>query len=573
MYTTSTALLEALHEAEVDCLFANFGSDHTAIIEAIAAARESGERIPRVFTVPNEMVAMSAAHGYAQVSGRAQAVLVHVECGTQSLAGAVHNAAKGRVPVLLLAGTSPATQDGELRGSRNEFIQWIQDVADQRGIVRGYVRYDNEIRFGANAKQIVHRALRIAESDPRGPVYLIASREVLEADAERVVIRREHWQPLVPAALPADAAGAIAASLLAARRPLVVTSFLGRKPAAVQALVALCSELAVGVVESVPSYVTYPTTDAMYQGCQWNERRQNEALAAADFILVIDSDVPWIPAVSRPGADARIVQIDPDPLKLQMPLWHIAAESSFQADACTALTQVLTAARADGSQAAASQRITERRLHYERRHAELVAGFAKDERAHADVLTPEYLTAAVRDAVGDDAIVLSEAVTNFHVVTRHMRRVRPATLFSSGGGSLGWCGGAAIGAKLARPDALVVAMCGDGTYLFSQPSTVHWMARRYGTPFLQVIYNNGGWQAPRSATRGLHPHGAASRAAHIDTDFAPDPDYAGVAAAAGGAHAERISRPEEVEPAIERALAAVRVERRSAVIDAHVAPS
>jgi acetolactate synthase-1/2/3 large subunit len=99
------------------------------------------------------------------------------------------------------------------------------------------------------------------------------------------------------------------------------------------------------------------------------------------------------------------------------------------------------------------------------------------------------------------------------------------------------------------------------------------MARRYGTPFLQVIYNNGGWQAPRSATRGLHPHGAASRAAHIDTDFAPDPDYAGVAAAAGGAHAERISRPEEVEPAIERALAAVRVERRSAVIDAHVAPS
>ena len=572
MYTTGTALLEALQEAGIDCLFANFGSDHTAIIEAVAAARESGQPIPRVFTVPHEAVAMSAAHGYAQLSGRAQAVLVHVECGTQSLAGAVHNAAKGRVPVLLLAGTSPATQEGELRGSRNEFIQWIQDVADQRGIVRGYVRYDHEIRFGANAKQIVHRALRIAESDPRGPVYLVASREVLESETSPVVIQREHWRPVAPAALADSAVGAIAEALLAARRPLVVTSFLGRKPAATHALVELCRELAVGVVESVPNYVNYPTTDPMYQGCQWNERQQNEVLAEADFIVVIDSDVPWIPTVSRPPPDARIVHIDPDPLKLQMPLWYIPAEASYQADACTALSQVLTAVR-QGSQAEASARIEERRVHYERRHAELAARIADDERDRSAVLTSEFLTAAVRDAIGEDAVVLSEAVTNFHVVTRHMRRTRPGTLFTSGGGSLGWCGGAAIGAKLARPDALVVAMCGDGTYLFTQPSTVHWMARRYGTPFLQVIFNNGGWSAPREGARGMHPSGAVSRTDQLDTDFSPAPDYGGIAAAAGGAHAERISRPDEVGPAIERALAAVLGERRSAVIDARVAAS
>src|SRR4029453_14796226 len=155
MYTTSSALLEALEEAGVECLFANFGSDHTGLIEAIATAREERRRIPQGLTVPVEMVALSAAHGHACVSGRAQAVLVHVECGTQSLAGAIHNAAKGRVPVLVLAGTSPATQEGERRGSRNEFIQWIQDVFDQRGLVRGYAKYDNEIRTGRNIKQIV----------------------------------------------------------------------------------------------------------------------------------------------------------------------------------------------------------------------------------------------------------------------------------------------------------------------------------------------------------------------------------------------------------------------------------
>ena len=92
-------------------------------------------------------------------------------------------------------------------------------------------------------------------------------------------------------------------------------------------------------------------------------------------------------------------------------------------------------------------------------------------------LTAEYLVACIRDAMGEDAIVVSESVTNFHVVSQHMRRTRPGTLFSSGGGSLGYNGGAAVGVKLARPDALVVAICGDGSYLFSQPSTVHWMAR------------------------------------------------------------------------------------------------
>ena len=68
------------------------------------------------------MVAMSAANGYAQVSGEPQAVIVHVECGTQNLGGAIHNAAKGRVPVFIFAGASPYTQEGELFGSRNEFI-------------------------------------------------------------------------------------------------------------------------------------------------------------------------------------------------------------------------------------------------------------------------------------------------------------------------------------------------------------------------------------------------------------------------------------------------------------------
>ena len=570
-YTTSTAILEALRSAGVDYVFANLGSDHSALLEAWAQARSAGRaaEFPTLVTSPHEMVAMSAAHGFAQLSGRAQAVLVHVECGTQQLGGAMHNAAKGRVPVLILAGASPATQEGEARGSRNEFIHWIQDVFDQRGIVRGYMRYDNQIHHGANAKQIVNRALQFAHSEPQGPVYLMATREVLEAEIERVSIDPAQWPRISAGALTAADAALIARTLAEARRPLIVTSYVGRNVAAVAELVRLCTRAGAGVLESVPSRVNFPSTHELYQGCQWNEKRQNPALAEADTILVIDSDVPWIAQINRPSPAANILHIDTDPLKAQMPLWYIHARLALRADAATALRQINAQLEQLPLDAA---RVRERTAHYARRHADRSAELERLEQPSADCLTPEYLTACVRAAIGADAIVLSEGVTNFQVIANHAGRVRPGTLFTSGGGSLGWSGGAAVGTKLASPESLIVSLTGDGSYMFSIPASVHWMAKRYDTPFLQVVYNNRGWRAPRFSALGVHPDGFASRTADIGASFDPPPDYAGIAAAAGGALAQTVRRAEEVEPALRRALQAVREQRRSAVIDAWLAP-
>jgi acetolactate synthase-1/2/3 large subunit len=97
------------------------------------------------------------------------------------------------------------------------------------------------------------------------------------------------------------------------------------------------------------------------------------------------------------------------------------------------------------------------------------------------------------------------------------------------------------------------------------------MARRYRTPFLQVVYNNRGWAAPKFSTLAVHPDGHASRAADLNVSFELPPDYSGIAAAAGGAYAETVRKPEEVEPALHRALEAVRKEGRCAVIDAWLA--
>lgn len=569
MYTASTAFLEALMEAGVTHLFVNFGSDHPGMIEAIAEARANGRPVPRVITCPNEMAGMSAAQGFAQVSGQAQAVIVHVECGTQALAGAVHNAARGRVPMLIFAGASPFTQEGEMRGSRNEFIQWIQDVHDQRGIVRGYMKYDNEVRTGRNVKQLVHRAMQFAGSEPRGPVYLMGAREVMEEElAEPVTIDPGQWGPLAPAALPEAAVGTILDAVAEAERPLVVTSYVGRNPEAVPELVRFCERLGIGVLESVPNAMNFPHDHPLYRGNQWNEPRQNAALAEADCVVVIDSDVPWIPTISRPAADATIIHLDADPLKEAMPLWYIGARHAFRTDAATALAQLN--AGLDARQPAA-EIVDRRSRHHAAASAARREGLVALEAGAPDAITPEFATACVRRHIDADTIVLNEGITNYPVIFNHMRMTAPGSIFTSGGGSLGWNGGAAIGAKLAAPEKTIVAMTGDGSYMFSVPSSVHWMAAKYGTPFVQIVYNNRGWKAPRFSAMGVHPDGYASRADDLDIGFDPPPRYADIAAAAGGAHARRVERPDEMEAAVAEAFDMVRNQGRSAVLDVWLA--
>lgn len=564
MYTTSTAFLDALCEAGVSHIFANLGSDHTAIIESLAEAKAVRRRVPRLITCPNEMVALSAAQGFAQLTGIPQAVIVHVECGTQALAGAVHNAARARIPVLIFAGESPITQNGELRGSRNEFIHWIQDVFDQRGLVRGYMKYDYEIRTGVNVKQIVHRALQLARSEPKGPVYLMGAREVLEQEAPSQAVDMAQYATLGLSGLSSGDIAIIAGELAAARRPLIVTSYLGRSTNAVAQLVQLCDRVAIAVLDSVPTHLNLPTNHPMYQGSQGNEPQQNRVLAEADVILLLDTDVPWIPSVNHPAKDARIYHVDTDPLKERISLWHFPAQKSFRADCATVLKQIndfLAEHPPDET------RVDERRVHYETQHRAMRDALRAAEQVRGDAITVEHLTAAVRERCDRDTIFLNEGITNYKPIADHLQATAPLTLFTSGGSSLGWGGGAAIGMKLALPEKTIVCLTGDGSFMFSQPSTVHWMARQYQTPFLQVIYNNRGWKAPKISTLAVHPDGYASKTDDFGVCFDPPPDYAGIAAAAGGAFARTVRRNDELASALDEAFRAIREESRCAVLD------
>lgn len=324
MYTASFAFFEALWAAGVTHVFVNLGSDHPSIIEAIVKGRnEKRGHFPRIITCPNEMVAMSMADGYARLTNKPQCVLVHVDVGTQGLGAAVHNASCGRAPVLIFAGLSPYTIEGEYRGSRTEYIHWIQDVPDQKAIVSQYCRYTGEIKRGKNVKQLVNRALSFATSEPRGPVYLCGAREAMEEEIEPYEIQQEFWTPAELGGLSIKQLRLVSEALMSAAEPLVITGYSGRNHNAVKALVDLATTVkGLRVLDTGGSDMCFPADHPAWLGLRYGV---DESIKTADVILVLDCDVPWIPTQCKPRKDTLIFQIDVDALKQQMPVHYIYA--------------------------------------------------------------------------------------------------------------------------------------------------------------------------------------------------------------------------------------------------------
>ncbi|MCL6594179.1 MAG: acetolactate synthase, partial [Alicyclobacillus sp.] len=261
--------------------------------------------------------------------------------------------------------------------------------------------------------------------------------------------------------------------------------------------------------------------------------------------------------------------IDCDPLKEGIPIWYYSGQEPFPADAEIALRQIREALdRLTIDEAAVAERragVAQEAKHLRRMWRE------REMPAENGAITPEYLTAVVRDVIGEEAVVVNETISNYGTVWRHLTRTRPDSFFGSGASSLGWHGGAAIGVKLAHPDKTVIALTGDGSYLFSVPSSVHWVARRYQAPFLTVIYNNGGWKSPMLSTLAVHPHGMAKQVNDFHVRFAPYGELEKVAEAMGGALGLRVAKPDEVRPALRQALDAVR-NGQSAVVNVILDP-
>ena len=537
------------------------------------------------------------ADGYARLTSKPQCVIVHVDVGTQGLGAAVHNASCGRAPVLIFAGLSPFTQEGEMRGSRTEYIHWIQDVPDQKQIVAQYCRYTGEIKTGKNVKQMVNRALQFATSDPKGPVYLFGAREPMEEELEPYQLNQEHWGATRPAALTEDAVKLIAEALVEAKEPLVITGYSGRNHASVKELVKL-TEIVKGlrVLDTGGSDMCFPANHRASLGLRYGI---DDSIRTADVILVADCDVPWIPTQCKPKEGTRVFHIDSDPLKQQMPVFYIPAEARWKVDTCVAFEQLH---KYIGSNKTLSQKVAsyddrweKLKKHHEKRLSMIRELAQPSDRGNYNI---SYLTAAVRKAVPEDTIFAIEAVTNTAFVADQIRASIPGTWINCGGGGLGWSGmypkksllpkflskrnpelmtttgGASLGLALAAgPTRFITQIVGDGTYLFSVPSSVHWIARRYRLPVLTIVLNNSGWQAPKKSLLLVHPDGAGSKATNeeLNISFEPSPHYAEIAKAASGGElwAGRASTREELERCLVEAVESVK-NGVGAVLDARL---
>ncbi|KAL9123139.1 MAG: hypothetical protein Q9187_000305 [Circinaria calcarea] len=522
------------------------------------------------------MVALSMADGYARYTSKPQCVIVHVDVGTQGLGAAVHNASCGRAPVLIFAGLSPYTIEGEARGSRTEYIHWIQDVPDQKQIVAQYCRYTGEVKTGRNVKQIVRRALQFATSAPCGPVYLCGAREAMEEDIEPYKLVEGHWDSVAPAALTQEQVKKIADALVGAKEPLLITGYCGRNHAAVEELVKLVETVkGLRVLDTGGSDMCFPADHRASLGLRYGV---DESIKTADVILVVDCDVPWIPTQCKPKIDAKVFHIDIDPLKQQMPVFYIAAEARYRADSYTTFKQLHEYIENDES-------LSKTVATYGSRWNALAENHSKRMQIIRDLAKPgddgnynvSYLTAAVRKAVPADTIFAIEAVTNTVFVADQIQATLPGSWINCGGGGLGWSGGGALGIKLATEaeggKKFVCQIVGDGTFLFSVPGSVYWISQRYQIPILTIILNNRGWNAPRKSLLLVHPDGLGSKVSNdeLNIAFTPTPDYAGIAKAAAGGSiwAEHASTTEELGKLLPQAVEAV-MQGRGAVLDAHL---
>lgn len=536
---SSTGLIDVpfTSQAGITHCFVNLGSDHPSILEAIVKGQSARPTtFPRIITCPNEMVALSMADGYARLSGQPQCVIVHVDVGTQGLGAAVHNASCGRCPVLIFAGLSPLTDQGEYRGSRTEYIHWIQDVPDQKAIVRQYCRYTAEIKTGRNVKQMVARAVQFATSAPQGPVYLCGAREVMEEEIPEYTLRKEKWGPVGPGALPEQAVEEVANALVEAEEPLVITGYSGRNHDAPGQLVALADAIpGLRVLDTGGSDMCFPATHHASLGLRYGV---DAAIPTADMILVLDCDVPWIPTQNAPKPTAKVHHIDIDPLKQQMPVGWIESHSAWRADSFTALRQLNTHLASHHLHRLSSEPYLLRRTRLSESHAarQLTIQALAVPNPNTS-FTASYLTSRLRALLPHDTIFAIEAVTNTAFVADALRPSLPGTWLNCGGGGLGWSGGGALGIKLAAgPARFVCQIVADGTFLFSVPGSVYWIAQRYELPVLTIVLNNNGWHAPRRSLLLVHPEGEGSRASDeaLGISFRPCPDYAGIAVAAAG---------------------------------------
>ena len=557
--TVADAYLALLADRGVDYFFANAGTDFAPIVEALAKAQNLETRIPEPITCPHENTAMHMAIGYYLVTGKPQAVMVHVNVGTANGMNGFLNASRGNIPMLFTAGRTP-TNEEDLAGHRSLDIHWTQEMFDQAAMVREAAKWDYELRNGKQTETIVDRALAVAKSEPTGPVYLSLPREVLSEQMDEFTYDSPGRQQAAAPPYPNVAATDQTAALLAdAENPLIITNWAGRSPGVWGPLGDLAERYAIPVVQYRNRYMSLPTDHPMNLGYDLDP-----LLGQADVILVVDVAVPWLPGTDKVRDDAKVIHMGADPLHSYVPLRGHPCDIALACATEPGLTVLNEAMSAHEGRVRAN--IDKRRRALAQMWRKQRDGWAQRLEQVKDnkPLHPLWITHCINQIKGDDTIVVKESA----LASTHIDITQPGTLLNAGAASgLGHGLGVALGAKLAARDRLVIGTHGDGSYMFGNPIASHYVGAEQKLPILSVIFNNQRWQAVRRATVGLTPEGYAAKSDHQPITMLDSVDKYEKAVEVADGYGQRVEDPADLMPALERALKAVEVEKRQAVIN------
>jgi acetolactate synthase I/II/III large subunit len=549
--SVADAFLSLLNTFSVKHIFLNPGTDSAPLLESFIKFQSRGLPTPKLVLCLHESVAMSCAHGYFMVALEPQMVFVHVDLGTQNVGGSLHNAQRGRAGIVLVAGRSPYTLEGQT-ASRDRYAHWIQEQRDQTGVVRNYVKWDYTLPCPENLSLALERAFHIAAASPPGPVYLILPREVFMAPVSSPPVRSRETRRSAKAP-DTKSIRRLATMILRAESPLLLTSRSGSDPHTVPALIELCELAGLPVVET-RHRLNFPHTHPLHLGFS-----PNQFLPEADLVIVLDHEVPWIPAQWSPSPGCQIVQVDPDTEKTSVPIWGFPIDLSLEADPLSLLPALADEIRSRMTSGLA-KKIEQRQKRYAETHRRLRESWADFARARKNErpIAPSWFGHCLNNVVDDETLVVCDAATNNPILWRHLQMDRPGSFFQSSGSSLGWGLGAAVGAKLAAPERQVIAVVGDGCWMFANPLVAYQLSEQEGAPFLTIVLNNEKYAAISEAVQSIAPEGEARRSRSFPACKLPTPGYYGRIAQAAGLWSQTVLKPDDLQEALRLGLKHVR---------------
>jgi thiamine pyrophosphate-dependent acetolactate synthase large subunit-like protein len=520
-----------------------------------------GNRAPEMLMCLHEEHAVAIAHGYAKVTGRPMAVALHSNVGLLHASMAIFNAWCDRQPMLVLGATGPV--DAVLR---RPWIDWIHTSQDQGGLIRDFIKWDDQPGSVAAVPESILRAWQQTATAPHGPVYVCLDAAVQEqALTEQVVI--PDLARFRPAEASRPAAGTLrsAVDLLAnAKRPVILFGRGRRTMEDWNRRVALAERLGAAMLSDLKSGSMVPTDHPLHAGEPFNQLSKSAKAALADADVVLS--LGWIDlggllrqAYGRRNPPVKVIHAGDDLYlhtgwgKEHMELPPIDLHLLGDADAAVAdLLEALPPKRA-GS--AAHPRPSE-----------------DGPGEGGDAVNLHKVARALADAVGDQPVTFA-SLARAWPIDLWPHRDPLAYLGKDGGGGVGSGPGITIGAALALKGSgrLTVGVLGDGDCLMSMNAL--WTAVRYGIPVLFIVANNRSYYNDELHQEGVARHRGRSPAnRHIGQALDhPAPDIAKLAEAQGLTGIGPVRSANELHEVMRRGVECVRG-GGVCLIDVHIDP-